>query len=232
HFVGDLGLGLETLRRDPARGRNDQGRALDIETRELGEIDDHAVDRYRRTAADAVARRGAHAAAHHLPERAVFVITQERLVPFQHFRRRFFHLFEGHAAIDARVAKRAEQSLGVLAQLKRFVAESPGHVVNAVTRVEAAVQHGNFRLAFGHERATEINDSFFHLAFPFVVVCLIPQLLVVSYSSLASGVKLLSFYWAKKIRRNSLLRLFASSSVGLSMGTILGATFSAPGIGG
>src|SRR5262249_10256507 len=43
---------------------------------------------------------------------------------------------------------------------------------------------------------------------------LIPEPLVVSYSSLASGVKLLSSYWAKKIRRNSLLRLFASSSVG------------------
>src|SRR5262245_11919950 len=75
HFVRDLRLGLETLRRDPPRGRNDQGRALDIETRELGEIDDHAVDRYRRTAAYSVARRGTHATAHHLPERAVFVLT-------------------------------------------------------------------------------------------------------------------------------------------------------------
>src|SRR5262245_15341420 len=75
HFVGDLGLGLETLRRDPARGGNDQGRALDIETRELGEIDDHAVDRYRRTAAYSIARRGTYATAHHLPERVVFVLT-------------------------------------------------------------------------------------------------------------------------------------------------------------
>src|SRR5215475_6010072 len=68
HFVGDLGLGLETLRRNPARGRNDQGRALDIETRELGEIDNHAVDRYRRAAAYSVPGRGAYATAHHLPE--------------------------------------------------------------------------------------------------------------------------------------------------------------------
>src|SRR5262245_773052 len=75
HFVGDLGLGLETLRRNPACGRNDQGCALDVETRELGEIDDHAVDRYRRTAAYSVARRGTHATAHNLPECAVFVLT-------------------------------------------------------------------------------------------------------------------------------------------------------------
>src|SRR5262245_27483341 len=75
HFVGELGPGLKTLRRDPARGGNDQGRALDIKTRELGEIDDHAVDRYRCTTAYSVARRGTHATAHHLPERAVFVLT-------------------------------------------------------------------------------------------------------------------------------------------------------------
>src|SRR5262245_15863718 len=67
HFVGDLGFGLETLRRDPAGGRNDQRCPLDIETRELGKIDDHAVDRYRRAAAHPVARGGTYATAHYLP---------------------------------------------------------------------------------------------------------------------------------------------------------------------
>lgn len=75
HFVGDLGLRFQTLRRYPARRRDDQGRALDIEARELREIDGHAVDRHSRPTAHSIAGGGAHPAAHYLPEGAVVVLT-------------------------------------------------------------------------------------------------------------------------------------------------------------
>ena len=108
------------------------------------------------------------------------------------------------------------------------MAECAGHIIHAVTGVKPAVQHGNFCLALRYECPVEVNDRLFHRSI-FLSLVLEKQL---NYDCAVHSDAPPVIHWAKKIWRNSLLKFFASCSVGLSMGIMFGVTFSAPWMGG
>ena len=162
HLVGDLGLGLQALGRNPPGGRHHDGDALHVVAAEAGEVHVHAIDGHGGVHVGSGSLRGARATAYDLPHGIVVVRTQEIPVALDHLQRRRLHLVLRHAAVDARVLQGPEQPVVVLLELERLVPESAGHIVDAVAGVKPHVENRHLGLALGHEAAVQIDDLLMH----------------------------------------------------------------------
>ena len=162
HLVGDLGLGLQALGRNPPGGRHHDGDALHVVAAEAGEVHVHAIDGHGGVRVGAGSLRGARPPAHHLPHGIVVVGTQEVLVALDDLQRRLLHLLLRQAAVDAGVLQGPEQPVVVLLELERLVPESAGDVVDPVAGVETHVENRHPGLALGHEAAVQIDDLLMH----------------------------------------------------------------------